>query len=225
MIAEVSGSPHQKPSPSKTATNTGARTVPNPSRALSTRIERAGRSGWNAAVSVFNAGTVRPKPTPRPRRRQEKERVGRRLVVREELAQEEQGHREQAGGEPDEIDPLRAEAAAQACTEQGSSDRGDDLRQEQRPVLRARQVVFGRVREDRARGRDGDERRCPGRPRRRTRRRLGRGCHPSGPSPWSRLRALLQPLEQMVADAERVGHRGERRVHRADRGKTLVSTT
>ena len=35
-----------------------------------------------------------------------------------------------------------------------------------------------------------------------------------GRTPAGRLRA--QPLEQVVADAQRVGHRGQRRVHRAD---------
>ncbi len=45
MIADVSGSPHQNPRPTKTATNTGASTVPSPSRALRTRIERSTAAG------------------------------------------------------------------------------------------------------------------------------------------------------------------------------------
>ena len=47
------------------ATKTGASTVPNPSSALSTRIERLTAFGLNAAVNVFKAGTVKPKPAPR----------------------------------------------------------------------------------------------------------------------------------------------------------------
>jgi hypothetical protein len=39
--------------------------VPNPSRALSTSTDFSTACGWKAAVSVFRAGTVRPKPTPR----------------------------------------------------------------------------------------------------------------------------------------------------------------
>ena len=63
--AERSGRPHQKPSPSKIATNTGASTVPSPSSAFRTRIERLTAVGLNAAVNVLSAGTVKPKPAPR----------------------------------------------------------------------------------------------------------------------------------------------------------------
>src|SRR5262245_17842846 len=62
--ADATGRPHQKPSPTKIATSTGASAVPRPSSALSTSTDESTRSGWNAAVNVFSAGTVRPKPTP-----------------------------------------------------------------------------------------------------------------------------------------------------------------
>ena len=64
-MADRSGSPHQKPRPSKMATNTGASTVPRPNRAFSTRIERSTAVGLNAAVNVLSAGTQKPKPAPR----------------------------------------------------------------------------------------------------------------------------------------------------------------
>src|SRR5262249_21298404 len=63
--ADSSGRPHQKPRPTKIATNTGASAVPSPSSALSTRTEDSTPAGWNAAVRVFRAGTVSPKPAPR----------------------------------------------------------------------------------------------------------------------------------------------------------------
>jgi hypothetical protein len=47
------------------ATKTGASTVPRPSSALSTRIERSTAPGLNAAVNVLSAGTVKPNPAPR----------------------------------------------------------------------------------------------------------------------------------------------------------------
>ena len=59
------GKPHQKPSPTKIATNTGASAVPRPSSAFNTRTARSSPSGWNAAANVFSAGTVSPKPAPR----------------------------------------------------------------------------------------------------------------------------------------------------------------
>ena len=64
-MADRSGRPHQKPRPSKIATNTGASTVPRPSSAFSTRIERSTAVGLNAAVNVLSAGTQKPKLAPR----------------------------------------------------------------------------------------------------------------------------------------------------------------
>ena len=69
-IADVSGRPHQKPSPTKIATNTGASAVPSPSRALRTSTDDSTPAGWKAAVSVFSDGTASPKPRrERPSRR------------------------------------------------------------------------------------------------------------------------------------------------------------
>ena len=48
--ADMTGRPHQKPSPSKRATNTGASAVPSPSSALRTSTERSTASGWKMAV-------------------------------------------------------------------------------------------------------------------------------------------------------------------------------
>ncbi len=62
---DMTGRPHQNPRPTKMATNTGARAVPSPSSALSASTEASTRSGWNAAVRVLRAGTVRPNPAPR----------------------------------------------------------------------------------------------------------------------------------------------------------------
>ena len=42
---DMTGSPHQKPKPTKMATNTGARMVPSPSSAFSTRTEASARVG------------------------------------------------------------------------------------------------------------------------------------------------------------------------------------
>ena len=61
----MTGRPHQNPKPMKMATNTGARAVPNPRSAFRTRTEPSTRSGWNAAVRVLMAGTVRPNPAPK----------------------------------------------------------------------------------------------------------------------------------------------------------------
>src|SRR6478752_4897964 len=63
--AVSTGSPHQKPRPTNTATNSGANAVPSPSRALSTSTDESTLVGLNAAVNVFSAGTVKPKPMPR----------------------------------------------------------------------------------------------------------------------------------------------------------------
>src|ERR1700735_543729 len=59
------GRPVQNPMPTNIATNTGASAVPSPSRAFSTSTDRSTACGWNAAASVFSAGTARPKPAPR----------------------------------------------------------------------------------------------------------------------------------------------------------------
>ena len=59
------GNPTQNPAPLKAATNAGARAVPRPSRALSTRTDLSSASGWKAAANVFSDGTVRPNPAPR----------------------------------------------------------------------------------------------------------------------------------------------------------------
>jgi hypothetical protein len=64
-MAESTGSPHQKPRPTNSATNTGARAVPSPSNAFNVRIERSMAAGWNVAVRVLRVGTVSPKPAPR----------------------------------------------------------------------------------------------------------------------------------------------------------------
>ncbi len=61
----MTGSPHQNPSPTKSATNSGASTVPSPSSALRVRIARSTAAGWNAAAIVLSEGTVSPKPAPR----------------------------------------------------------------------------------------------------------------------------------------------------------------
>ena len=63
--AASTGSPTQKPRPTKIATNTGASAVPSPSSEFSTSTERSTVSGWNAAVNVLMDGTVSPNPTPR----------------------------------------------------------------------------------------------------------------------------------------------------------------
>ena len=58
------GRPHHAPTPTKRATNTGARAVPRPSRALRVRTALSTPSGWKAAVNVLRAGTTSPKPAP-----------------------------------------------------------------------------------------------------------------------------------------------------------------
>src|SRR6188508_3147906 len=63
--AESTGNPHQKPSPTKMATKTGASAVPSPSKAFRASTDVATASGWNAAVKVFSDGTDKPKPSPR----------------------------------------------------------------------------------------------------------------------------------------------------------------
>ena len=63
--AASTGSPTQKPRPTKIATNTGASAVPSPSSALSPSTERSTAPGWNAAVNVLIDGTVSPNPAPR----------------------------------------------------------------------------------------------------------------------------------------------------------------
>ena len=88
---------------------------------------------------------------------EEQQRV-RARVARDDGAREEQDHRDQAGAEAGQVDPLRSEPLAEARAEQRRGDRRDDLRQEERPVLARRQVVLGRVGEDRARRRERDER-------------------------------------------------------------------
>ncbi len=42
------GKPHQAPTPTKSATKTGARAVPSPSRALRVRIAMSTPPGWKA---------------------------------------------------------------------------------------------------------------------------------------------------------------------------------
>jgi hypothetical protein len=44
-MADSSGRPHQKPRPTKRATNTGASAVPTPSNALSTRMDESTACG------------------------------------------------------------------------------------------------------------------------------------------------------------------------------------
>jgi hypothetical protein len=53
------------PSPTKIATKTGASAVPSPSSAVRTSTAESIFCGKKAAVKVFRAGTVRPKPMPR----------------------------------------------------------------------------------------------------------------------------------------------------------------
>ena len=48
--SDSTGMPHQKPRPTKTATKTGAKAVPNPRSALRTRTALSARSGRNAAT-------------------------------------------------------------------------------------------------------------------------------------------------------------------------------
>ena len=94
---------------------------------------------------------------PEGRGGEEEQRV-RARVARDGGAGEEQGHRHEAGAEAGQVDPLRAEPAAEAGAEQRRSDGRDDLRQEERPVLARGQVVLVRIGEDRARRGERDER-------------------------------------------------------------------
>jgi hypothetical protein len=91
------------------------------------------------------------------RRGHQQQPVGERLVLGQELADDQYDHGDEARSEAGEVHAFRAESTTEAGPEQGGGDRGNHLRQEQRPVLRARQVVLGRVREDRARGRERHE--------------------------------------------------------------------
>ena len=75
----------------------------------------------------------------------------------EELADDEEEHRNQAADETGEVDALRPESAPDRCAEERGDDRRRDLRQEQEPVLRVRQSVLVGVGEDRARGRERDQ--------------------------------------------------------------------
>jgi hypothetical protein len=81
-------------------------------------------------------------------RQQQRERDG--GVGLEELADDQQQHRDQAGSETGQVHPLGREATAQPSPEQRGGDRGRHLRQEQEAVLGIRQVVLARAREDRA---------------------------------------------------------------------------
>jgi len=64
----------------------------------------------------------------------------------------------ETGGETHQVDAFRAEAGSQTRAEERGRDRCDHLWEEERPVLRAGEVVLRRIGEDRARGREGDER-------------------------------------------------------------------
>src|SRR6185437_907860 len=55
--ADSTGRPHQNPSPTNIATNTGASAVPSPSRALRTKTARSTPSGWKSDTKVLMTGT------------------------------------------------------------------------------------------------------------------------------------------------------------------------
>ena len=79
---------------------------------------------------------------PQERGGEEEESVGEGLVRREELADDQQRHGNEARDEPGEVDALDAEAPAQAPAEERGGNRRDHLRHEQPGVLRAREVVL-----------------------------------------------------------------------------------
>ena len=82
------------------------------------------RSGWNAAVSVFSAGTVRPKPA--PRKAVATSSSGNATACRSRRTGSRGAAPSRRGrGEAGEVDPLRAEAAAEPRAEERGRDRGD----------------------------------------------------------------------------------------------------
>ena len=99
-----------------------------------------------------------PEPDAEARRREQQHEVRQRPRADEELAHEQQGHREQVAGQPDEQQPLRPHGAGEPRPGQRRDDRGDGLGQEQPAIRGARQVVPVRAGEDRARGRERDQR-------------------------------------------------------------------
>jgi hypothetical protein len=56
-------------------------------------------------------------------------------VAGDELADDQQRHRDQVGQQANQVDALAAEPAGQAPTEQRRGDGREDLREEHRPVL------------------------------------------------------------------------------------------
>ena len=155
---DSTGSPHQNPSPTNIATNSGASAVPRPSNAFRTSTEWSTASGWNTAVKVFSVGTVRPKPAPRNAVATSSSEYATPCSLTNERARDEQRHRHQARGQAhDRYDPLGTEPTGEAGAEQGAGDRGDHLGQEHRAVLAARQVVLVGVGEDGARRRKRDQ--------------------------------------------------------------------
>ena len=152
------GRPHQKPNPTKTATKIGASAVPRPSSAFSTSIDESTFSAWNAAVKVFSAGTVNPKPTPRLAVATSSSPYATpwslstaALTTRSVIAS-------RFASSPTRYTRRVPTRAAQRAPEQRRRNRGDRLRDEHRAVRSTRESVLGRAREDRARGGERDER-------------------------------------------------------------------
>ena len=82
----------------------------------------------------------------------------RRVVAHHEARAQEERHRREVGGEPDEVDPLFTPATCEPTAKQRCRDRHQGLRNEQEAVLSAREAVVLRAREDRARRGKGHER-------------------------------------------------------------------
>ena len=150
--------PARMPSPTKIATNTGASTVPSPSSAFSISTARPRAPGWKRAASVLRVGTARPNPAPRHAVASEQDLVRHRIACRRNGQLTTSSVIEATiERETQRAEPLRAVARHQPGPEQRRRDRKHHLRQEHRAVLRARQAVARRAREDRACRRERDQ--------------------------------------------------------------------
>ena len=139
-----------------------------------------------------------------------------------EPAADQQRHRRQVGGEAREEDALVAPPVAR-CRPPSTrgQDRHDRLGREHHAVLGGRQAVVGAVREHRAGRREGHQRQPLQQPGPVDRADLP-ACEPARGAARRRLLRSWSPaasgetLAEVIADAERVRHRGQPRVHRAD---------
>ena len=219
----VSGSPHQIPRPTNRATKTGASAVPRPSRALSASTATSTRRGKSEAASELTTGIVSPKPIPMSARGAEQKGKRRSMRPQRESARDEQRHRRQIGAEAQQEDALFPPPASESAAEQRGGHRQDGLGREHDPVLAVREAVRVRVGEHGA-GRGERDQRQPLQEARRVDRAdlLPAADARRAARRWlPRLSPARHPqaLAQVVPDAERVRHRGQPGVHRADAGE------